>query len=53
MPLFKFSKWNNKQINYELLNEIDLKPTYFKFLKNFIFYQTYPNENKNNNTMYI
>ena len=42
---------NNKQINYELLKDIDLKPTYFKYLKGFIFYQSYQNENKNNSTI--
>ena len=42
---------NNKQINYELLKDIDLKPTYFKYLKGFIFYQTYQYVNKNNSTI--
>ncbi len=37
---------NNKQINYELLKDIDLKPTYFKYLKEFVFYQTYANNKK-------
>ena len=42
---------NNKQINYELLRDIDLQPTYFKYLKGFIFYQTYPDSNKKNSTI--
>ena len=47
IPLWR----NKKQINYDLLRDIDLKPTYFKYLKGFIFYQTYPNENKKNSTI--
>ena len=47
IPLWR----NKKQINYDLLKDIDLKPTFFKYLTGFIFYQIYPNENKKNSTI--